>query len=50
MDDIEYETSVNIHDIQACITAIQDGNSSVAEEILQEYLDTYHEELEDGAE
>lgn len=39
---------ININDLIACIYAIQDQHPEVAEDILNEYLNNYKEEIDES--
>jgi hypothetical protein len=46
MGTIPTTTEVNINDLRACVYAIIDGNPEIAQEILEENIEKYEEELE----
>jgi hypothetical protein len=45
VDEISTEVTINVTDLLSCIRAIEDGNSHVAQEILEEVWENYHYEL-----
>lgn len=48
MDSVNTEVPINISDLRACLVAMDDGNWGTAYVILEDLLEEYTEEIEDG--